>query len=269
MVIGSSNGEPKGTGPGVGTRYRRIVTIITVPYFMSDPMIGFEAPTPHTRLEPPLPEGTPQQRMAVLYRHLADEVAARDRPVIYAGDCVSTIGVLAGLARRAVHPTLVFFDAHGDFNTWETTPSGFIGGMPLAMVTGRGEQTILDGAELEPLPDSMTVLVDGRDIDPGEDEALEASGIQVVTVDDVAGGWSPAGPLYVHVDGDVVDPDEMPAMNYPAPGGPSLDDVVAAVAELHATGRVEAFSISSWNPELPGSEIAAAATRRIAAPFIE
>ena len=65
-----------------------------------------------------------------------------------------------------------------------------------------------------------------------------------------------------------VDPGEMPAMNYPAPGGPALDAVVSAVASLHATGRVTAFSISSWNPELPGAEVAAAAMRRIAAPFL-
>jgi arginase len=90
----------------------------------------------------------------------------------------------------------------------------------------------------------------------------------VVTVDDIAAGFAPEGPLYVHVDGDVVDPDEMPAMNYPAPGGPSLDAVAAAVAALRATGRVEAFSVSSWNPGLPGAEIAAAAMRRVAAPFI-
>jgi arginase len=244
------------------------VTILSVPYFMGDPMPGFEVPTPNHPVTPPLPDGTPQQRMAVLYHHLADEVAARDRPVVYAGDCVSIIGVLAGLSRRAIRPTLVFFDAHGDFNTWETTPSGFIGGMPLAMVIGRGEQTILDGTGLEPLADHRAVLVDGRDLDPGEDDALAASGVRTVSVDEIADGWAPDGPLHVHVDGDVVDPTEMPAMNYPAPGGPSLDAVAAAVAALHTTGRVEAFSISSWNPELPGAEIAAAAMQRIAAPFL-
>lgn len=263
-------GVLKGTWQRNRARYRPPVTVLSVPYFMGDPMPGFEVPTPSVAIQPALPDGTAQERMAVLYRRLADEVAARDQPIVWAGDCVSIIGVLAGLARRGTHPTLVFFDAHGDFNTWETTPSGFIGGMPLAMVTGRGEQTIVDGAGLAPLPDARVVLVDGRDLDPGEDEAIAASGIAVVDVDDTGGGRAPdGGPLYVHVDGDVVDPGEMPAMNYPAPGGPSLDSVATAVAALQATGRVEAFSISSWNPELPGAEIAAAAIRRIAAPFLE
>ncbi|NNC75091.1 MAG: hypothetical protein HKN93_06215, partial [Acidimicrobiia bacterium] len=74
--------------------------------------------------------------------------------------------------------------------------------------------------------------------------------------------------LYVHVDVDVVDPEDMPAVNYPAPGGPSLETVAAAVAALASTGRVVAFSVSSWNPALPGSEVAAAATRRLASPFL-
>jgi arginase len=136
------------------------------------------------------------------------------------------------------------------------------------MATGRGEQTILDGAGLDPLPDERVVLVDGRDLDPSEEKALNASKVPVVTVEDIAAGWTPEGPLHVHVDADVVNPDEMPAMNYPSPGGPSLDMVATAVAALHATGRVEAFSISSWNPALPQAEVAAAATRRIAAPFV-
>lgn len=244
------------------------MSIVAVPYFMGDPMAGFEVPEPHEALAPDLPAGNPQQRMSVLYRHLATKVAGLGDPVVYAGDCVSTLGVLAGLQQRGTHPTLIFFDAHGDFNTWDTTPSGFIGGMPLAMLTGRGEQTIVDGAGLTPLTDDRVVLVDGRDLDPGEDEALEQSGVAVTTVDEVAHSIPPSGPLYVHVDGDVVDPSDMPAMNYPAPDGPSLDAVRMAMIHLATTGRVVAFSISSWNPELPGADVAAAAMLKLSAPFI-
>jgi arginase len=242
--------------------------IVAVPYFMGDPMPGLEVPEPHATLAPRLPAGNPQQRMAVLYRHLADEVASLSNPVVYAGDCVSTIGVLAGLQQRDIHPTLIFFDAHGDFNTWETTPSGFIGGMPLAMLTGRGEQTIVTGAGLTPMGDNRVVLVDARDLDPGEDEAVEQSGISVTTVDAVAHSIPPRGPLYVHVDGDVVDPNEMPAMNYPAADGPSLDAVRMAMIHLATTGRVVAFSVSSWNPALPGADVAAAAMLKLAEPFM-
>ncbi len=244
------------------------MSILAVPYFMGDPMAGFEVPDPHETMEPELPAATPQQRMGVLYDHVASWVAEKDQPIVYAGDCVSIVGVLAGLARRDVHPTLIFLDAHGDFHTWETSQSGFIGGMPLAMVTGRGEQTVLEGAGLAPLPDEKVVLVDGRDLDPGEDVAVAESGIGHVSVHELAHSIPPSGPLYVHVDGDVVDPGDMPAMNYPAADGPSLHDVRMAMIHLAATGRVVAFSISSWNPALPGADVAAQATLRLAAPFI-
>jgi arginase len=245
-----------------------VVSIVKVPYFMGDPMHGFEVPQPHESLTPVLPDGTPQERMAVLYDHLARTVEVIDHPVVYAGDCVSIIGVLAGLERRDILPTLFFFDAHGDFNTWETSPSGFIGGMPLAMVTGRGEQTIVRGAGLTPLPDDRVVLVDGRDLDPGEAEAIGASGVRVVSVDSIAHSIPPEGPIYVHVDADVVDPQHMPAMNYPAPDGPSLEAVRRALIHLAVSGRVIAFSVSSWNPALPGADAAAEATLQLAAPFI-
>lgn len=230
-------------------------------------MPGFAVPEPHEILDPALPDADPQHRMAVLYNELADWVAKTDDPVVYAGDCVSTIGVLAGLQRRGIKPTLLFFDAHGDFHTWETSQSGFIGGMPLAMLTGRGEQTIVAGAGLTTLPDDRVVLIDGRDLDPGEDEAVATAGIGPRSVADF-GDHISDGPLYVHVDGDVVDPHDMPAMNYPAPGGPSLEEVREAMVTLEGTGRVVAFSVSSWNPALPGADVAAAATQRLAAPFL-
>jgi len=89
-----------------------------------------------------------------------------------------------------------------------------------------------------------------------------------VTVDQIAAN-PPDGDLYVHVDVDAVDPVDMPRLNYPAPGGPSVATVAEALAALHATGRVVALSFSSWNPGLDGANIAAAATRRIAGPFLE
>jgi arginase len=235
---------------------------------MGEPIPALDAPGPHEVIAPALPAGTPQERMGALYRVLSDWVARTSEPVVFAGDCVAIIGVLAGLERRDVAPTLVFFDAHGDFNTWETTPSGFIGGMPLAMATGRGEQTIVAATGLTPLADQRVVLVDGRDLDTGEDAAIAESGIAVAPVDEVVRHVPDDGPLYIHVDVDVVDPRDMPAMNYPALGGPSLAEVADALLQLEATGRVIAVSFSCWNPDLPGAEVAAAATSQLARPFL-
>jgi arginase len=231
---------------------------IVVPFFMGEAM-SFLGQIPVGReLAPALPEAGPQERIGALCRCLADRVAAETAPVVVAGDCMAVIGVLAGLQRREVDPVLVWFDAHGDFHTWETTATGFLGGMPLAMLTGRGAQTIVRTAGLRPLPDDRVVLVDGRDLDPGEDAALAASGIEVVPVGDVA-GLGPRGALVVHLDVDVVDPADLPAVNYPASGGPSLEEVRAALESLAAPGRVAAVSVSSWAPELPGARESAEA----------
>ncbi|NIA24861.1 MAG: arginase family protein [Gammaproteobacteria bacterium] len=234
---------------------------IAVPFFIGEPMRGFRIPEPHRTINPTLPQSPPQQRMAVLYRALADEVARIDRPCVYAGDCLATIGVLAGLQRRGVSPTVVWFDAHGDFHTWETTPSGFLGGMPLAMLVGRGERTIMAGAGATPIDEHQAILVDGRDLDPGE--PVDSSELLHVSVDELQGLLPEDAPLYVHIDVDVVDPTDMPAVNYPSPGGPSLEAVASSLRSIASTGRVVACSISSWNPALPEAETAAAATETL------
>jgi arginase len=256
--------------------------VISVAYFIGKPMRHFEVPHPSVTLSPTLgddlaydvagasgPQGTAQIRMAGLYAALAQIVATGPPSITYAGDCLAVIGVLAGLQRTGVDPTLYWFDAHGDFHTWTTTSSNFLGGMPLAMLTGRGEQTIVDGAGLRPIDDSRIVLVDARDLDPGEDAAIAASGISVVSVDHVIHALPPKGPIYVHVDVDVVDPSDLPAINYPAPDGPTARSVTTAVATLARTGRVVAASVSTWNPAIEGADRAAATTRSIMEPFID
>ncbi len=256
--------------------------IVSVPYFIGERMVGFDVPQPSATVDPDLPDdgipydtahaegpgGPAQRRMGILYEELARQVASSERPMVYAGDCLSVIGVLAGLQRRGIDPILYWFDAHGDFHTWETTASSFLGGMPLAMLSGRGEQTIVEATGLRPLADDGIVLVDARDLDPGEAEAVAASGMTVLTVDDVIETPPPPCPIYVHVDVDVVDPIDLPAINYPAPGGPSATAVRSAVAHLVATGRVVAASVSSWNPALDGADRAAAVTRSIMEPFM-
>ena len=83
--------------------------------------------------------------MSILHKEIAKHVSAAltggSLPVSIAGDCCTAIGVMAGLQKARIQPLFIWFDAHGDFNTWETTPSGFLGGMPLAMIAGMGEQS--------------------------------------------------------------------------------------------------------------------------------
>ena len=168
-----------------------------------------------------------------------------------AGDCCAAIGVLAGLQRAGVEPTLIWFDAHGDFNTWETTPSGFLGGMPLAMLVGRGDGTMPAAVGLKPLPEASVFLTDARDLDPAEREALlDSEVVHLPDVEDLMAYPLPGGPLYVHFDVDVVTPEEAPTQNYPAPGGPSSSTLDAVFRRLAGSRRLMAVSVSSWNPKL-------------------
>jgi arginase len=181
-----------------------------IPYYLDQAETGLEPVAgPDWQINrPSLPAGTVPRRMAALYRPLVDFVAKTaaggERPVSVAGDCCTSIAVLAGLQRAGLNPTLIWFDAHGDFNPWETTPSGFLGGMPLAMLVGRGEQTIVAGVGLEPHPETQVILTDARDLDREEAEALRDSAVnhlpEVATLLDYP---LPDGPLYVHFDTDI------------------------------------------------------------------
>jgi arginase len=230
-----------------------------VPYYMASHRAGVAAlARPGWTLLESADTGAPatfMRRVAALHlptaRHVAEVVGAGDRPVIVAGDCVSSLGVLAGLQRAHLAPTLLWLDAHGDFNTWFTTPSGFLGGMPLAMAVGKGEQTILEALQLTPIDPGRIILGDGRDLDAGEWALLAGSGVRhVPDLSTLLEEALPAGPLYVHFDADVLRLEDAPAMNYPAGGGPPLATVRALFQQLADSGQVIAVSVSCWNPEL-------------------
>ena len=239
-----------------------------VPYYMGNRVHGLNMPGPYELISLDLTEETEMTRMAELAPFVVDAIDADALPVVYAGDCCIIIPVVSALQQRGLDPVVVFYDAHGDFNTWDTTESGFIGGMPLAMITGRGEMTIAEACGMRTVPDEDAFLVDGRDLDRDEAVLLADSGVHQVDNADIAEAVPADRPLYVHVDVDVVDPIDMPAVNDLAPGGPGAEDVAGSVKALAETGRVVAFSVSAWNPALEGADQSEAATNRIAAPFL-
>lgn len=227
------------------------------PYFLDQPLSGLKLLLePDWQVNDPLLSNEPvMDRMADLYHPLAkfvhESILDKKRPVSIAGDCCSSIGVLGGIQQAGINPTLIWFDAHGDFNTWETTPSGFLGGMPLAMIAGRGEQTILEKLGVEPLPEEQIFLSDARDLDPDEHTALLGSRVNhLANVGSLLDHQLPEGPLYVHFDTDVLDQNEAPAMNYPAPDGPTAASLQRVFSYLAQTKRIIAVSLSSWNPDL-------------------
>ena len=230
---------------------------LLTPLFLDQPAPGLEAlACPSWRVNRPvLPEGDPQARMTIVHEAIAawveETLSTGRRPVSIAGDCCAAIGLLAGLQRAGLSPTLVWFDAHGDFNTPETTPSGFLGGMPLAMITGRGDLGLPAAVGLETMAERQIILTDGRDLDPPEKALLARSEVcHLVNPADLLERPMPEGPLYIHFDVDVVSLAESPAQNYPAAGGPSSALLRAVFHRLAGTQRVAAVSLAAWNPDL-------------------
>jgi arginase len=203
------------------------------------------------------------RRMGKVYSSLAKAVkelaGAGEVPFSIAGDCVSTLGVLGGLQQAGRSPDrILWLDAHGDFHTWGTTQTHYIGGMPLAMLVGRADRrkdardavgALRAAIGVKAFPEERIVLSDARDTDPGETEALQASDIVTCAIDDILDHLDPEESLYVHWDTDVVDAkSETPALKYHVSGGPSYEDIGALFKSLKGR-KIVAVSVSAWHEE--------------------
>lgn len=244
------------------------MTEYIVPWFLDRATVAPRQLAPEAKaIEAKPGPGDQLTSIAPIHRAIADQVAATlaagETPKLVLGDCCQVIPVMAGLARTNIHPTLIWIDAHGDFNTWETSPSGFLGGMPLAMLTGRGDQRMLEAVGMTPIDDERVLLTDARDLDPGERDLVQASSVHhVQDATDLLSAELPDGPLYVHFDTDVLDARVAPAFLYPVVGGPTPKDAAALLARIKATGRmVAATATVGWDTNHPGAGETLAAVR--------
>jgi arginase len=188
--------------------------------------------------------------LARLYSSVKLAVTEGSEPaIVLSGDCMTPLAVLAGLQQHGAHPRLVWFDAHGDFHTEHTTTSGYLGGMPLAKAVGRGDMALPNALGLVPLAEDDVLLVDGRDLDPAEFDALAASQVRRAAVGGVADAL-PGGPVHVHVDLDVLDPGLLPGLRLPAPNGVDHGSLTVALSGIVRLRDISAVSIAAtWRPE--------------------
>ncbi len=176
-----------------------------------------------------LPDAQP-----VLEAAAAEISAALDQaelPVLTASDCSICIATLPTVAARIPGVRVLWIDAHGDFNTPETTPSGFLGGMCLGAACGRwdaGWPATID-------PEAVHFL-GVRELDPGEREEVAAAGVKT--------GVPSEGPVYVHLDVDGLDPSVMP-VQFPVPGGLALDEVRDVLRALADDGRLVGLEVTA------------------------
>lgn len=243
-------------------RYRDDVSVIGVPYHLDEYLPALDlAPPPDQSVIVSLPDGRVWDRLAVVYSAVGQAVAdatpvARpgDPIVVVSGDCTTSLGTMAGLQRAGADPAIVWLDAHGDVQTPETTASGYIGGMPLRLLAGYRPELIATRLGLHPVPEERIVLAGTRDLDPPEVDYLAQARIRQCEVIELGAISLPDGPLYVHVDLDVVSPDEIPGLRFPAPGGPFAEAVIGALRLLMDTRPVVAVGIAcTWYPGLDAS----------------
>jgi arginase len=189
-------------------------------------------------------------------------------PVVLGGDHSIAMGSIAGVSRfhreRGRKVGLIWFDAHGDMNTAETSPSGNIHGMPLAVALGIGEASLTSLSGASPMVDGARAAVVGlRDVDIAERAKIRASGIGAFTMRDIdergmravmaeAIERATAGTAGVHVsfDLDGVDPDLAPGVGTPSPGGLSYREAHLAMEMLADTGKVLSAELVEVNPIL-------------------
>lgn len=196
---------------------------------------------------------------ALLAGHARSNLEQERFPLILAGNCNACLGALAGIAARPVG--VIWLDAHGDFNTPDTSPSGFLDGMALAMSAGLCHHSALAKIGVAPISSSDIVHIGGRDFDAGEKERLMGQRAQVLSASQLrqAGLASAVGPalaalrsrvrdVYLHLDLDVLDPAEATVNEYPAPDGlflSELEDVIRMVGEEFA---ITAAALTAYNP---------------------
>jgi arginase len=230
------------------------VLVVAVPYHLDDYLPDLDLPiTPARVVTTAMPPGDVWERLAALYARVAttvtDAIRGNARPVVVSGDCMTSLATITGLQRAGLDPAIVWFDAHGDVQTLETTTSGYLGGLPLRLLTGYRPELIATQLGLRPVAEQQITLVDARDLDPPEVTYLRGARIRRADVANLSSAELPAGPLYVHVDLDVIDPAALPGLRFPAPGGPGPAQVADALRYLLDSGRVAAVGIAcTWYP---------------------
>jgi arginase len=244
--------------------------VIVSPWHLDEHIPAFPVPAgPTATICPPLPAGAAPSRMTLLYQAVADAVARVTRPLLLSADCSTALGAVTGLQRRHRDLTVVWLDAHGDFNTPAITISGYLAGMSLALLTGRAPDLFADPLGLRPVADTNVVLAGARDLDPAERDALAASGVQRVPADPAAITSALAGlgrtPVYLHLDVDVIDSGELPGLRWPSGPGPSLSQIGECLAAVCATADVRAACIAcAWLPDRAGDPATREAISRLA-----
>jgi arginase len=204
-------------------------------------------------------------RMAMANANFADKVreGLQDDMITIGleANCNDLLGMVSGLKYdtdgNARKVGLVFYDSHGDFNVPETTLSGMLGGMPVAIAAGHALHNLRKTTGLvEPLPMSHIMWGGVRDLDPPEADRFREYEVRQVSVEDIRevndnfreqfkALADEVDVVYVHVDMDVLEPDEVPGHGLTVPNGPSSKALGAAIGVMFENPKTVALGIAS------------------------
>ncbi|HEX9989423.1 MAG TPA: GNAT family N-acetyltransferase [Chloroflexia bacterium] len=229
----------------------------------------------------PLEVGTSYELYRSLANHVRAAYGAGRFPLVLAGNCGSVLGTIAGVGPERLG--VVWFDAHGDFNTPDTTPSGFLDGMSLATATGRCWSALAATIPgFSPIPDANVIHIGMRDLDPAEKELLDNSAITALDAEQIKQtgvdqALEPAlvawrgrvDRVYLHLDLDVLDPEEATANQYAAPGGLTATQVVEAIELVSSHFPICAAAITAYDPTFDPNNLMPGAAIRFAQRFLQ
>ena len=209
---------------------------------------------------------------AAIARAVQRVCAAGDVPIVMSGNCHACLGSLSGLGART---SIIWFDAHGDLNTPETTETGYFDGMALATALGWGWTALTRHIpRFGAASDADVLLIGGRDLDPAEQQVLQRSRVAHYQPAPLAQQLSPgleeaiseparARRAYVHLDLDVIDPSVMRANRFDAPGGVTvawLEGVFRLVRQRH---EIAAVAVTAYDPAYAAPHVAAPIVNRL------
>lgn len=198
-------------------------------------------------------------------------------PIILGGDHSMAIGTLAAMLKQYPSLGVIWFDAHADINTPETSPSGNIHGMPLSAAMGLGDARLTAvGADAPRLSPRNLVYIGLRDVDPGEAAFLETQGIRSYSTEDVRRmGMSKVmeealhylshcDGIHLSFDYDGLDPQQFAAVGTPVAEGMTLDEGRILLDELRKSGRLTSADFVEYNPVIaPAANLATTALELI------
>ncbi|MFD1626598.1 arginase family protein [Azospirillum griseum] len=213
----------------------RVAQALERRYGVKARVVGKAAPPAQDDWRDSLPQA--HATLAALKDAISESIDGEKLSVLISNTCPASIATLPVVAQRLPNAVVLWVDAHGDFNTPETTGTGYLGGMVVAAACGLWDSG--HGAGLRP---EQVILVGARDIDRAEGELLRQAGVRIIapadaTPDHVLRQIGDA-PVWVHVDWDVMEPGYIPA-DYTVPDGllPSqLRDIFAAIPASQLAG---------------------------------